>query len=338
MSKDTYFIFGIGKIEFADAKIVSSAEVLLSKEQSLRLFNSDALAAKEVTVYEIAPKDDTTEAKVIDDKYYSDCNKEIYNLLRNNKNAYGFASRKKNKAIKAIITLGAAKITLRGENGWTDLKTLFDTLNEANAEYVVLRKFEMLPEGFIDGDHDLDILCADLNEIVLLTGATKRNVGISAYQIRVGDNMIDFDIRFIGDNYIDPQWARMILGNRRINEKNISVMNDENQLFSILYHCLTQKQSVSKYYSERIKEIGGRLFGAEPKVSSEALVNLLASFMNSNAYTFRKPLDVSVVQNKDNIKKLKQMLDIAPFKKSRTRNLYIKTPGRVRRFLPFNIK
>ncbi|MBR5419119.1 hypothetical protein IK110_02630 [Candidatus Saccharibacteria bacterium] len=329
MSANSFLVFSIGKHNFAGIKAAEITTASLSEAQALRLFSTKALAGKELSVYEIEPKETTTCARVIGGKYYSDCNKDIIDLLASNKNLFGFPSLRMNSLFKSIVKISSSNISILGENGWNSLKELFETLNKSSS-YVVLRKHEKLPEGFVEDDHDLDILCDDLDEIVFLTGAQKRNIGISSYQILVDGKMIDFDIRFAGDNYIDSRWAKAILATRIINDKKIAVMNDENQLFSILYHCLTQKNSISKHYVEQIHSISDRIFGADYKITQPKLLELLAAYMKTNAYLLVKPSDSSVVQNKQNIKTLKKMLKKTSRKTELIRKLYIKTPHKIK--------
>ncbi len=340
MSTNTYYIFKIkDDIAKINSKIVKETTLILTAGQSIRLFGTDYLADKEVSLYEIAPENNDLYSAIISNHYYSDCNLEINNLLSSNKNLYGYSSCHLNSILKQIITIErTGRVSLLGENGWPSLGALFKTLNKLNSSYVVLRKFETLPISFLDGDHDIDLLCNNLQEMVLITGATKRNIGISSYQLNINGEQTDFDIRFVGDNYIDSAWANHILQSRQINQNGISVMSTENQLFSILYHCLTQKKSISKYYLGEIRRLTRLLFGKDLPASVNVLRELLAYFMKSNAYTCPKPKDVSVVQHKENLKIIKRNLKNTSFKNELVRTIYIKTPSKIKNKIPENTR
>lgn len=327
----TYYIFKTSATK-TEIKNTKETPVHLTLAQSLRLFGTDYLANKDITLLEITPKDDILFSDIINGHYYSDCNPEISKLLSTSKNLFGFSSEHLNQISKEIVKIDKnGNLSLLGENGWPDLKTLFRTLKKLGTHYVVLRKYETLPDSFLDGDHDIDLLCGNLAEMLLITGATKRSVGISGYQLVIDSEKTDFDIRFVGDNYYDSSWANNILSSRQFNVNGISVMTKENQLFSILYHCLTQKKSISNYYSKEISRLINLIFNKNLPTSTNALLDLLASFMKSHAYTCPKPRDASVIQNKANIKIIKRKLGK---QNELLRNIYIKTPSKIRNKLP----
>lgn len=243
-------------------------------------------------------------------KIYEDCNTELYKFFNNHKECFGYASITKNRYIKALL-FGNTDIAaflkktpsinqIFGENEWKSLEEFFIILKESQIVYVVLRKYENLPSGFIEGDKDIDILCADKEAFVSLSNAEKRSLGISGYKIRIDGQDISLDIRFVGDHYYPTGWQEHMLLHRQFFNNLIPIMSHRDLFFSIIYHVYTQKKEISEYYIERLEIIRPILFNDDLKEQGYLL--LLAIFMKSNGYRFVHPMDCSVIQNKKNIK------------------------------------
>lgn len=213
----------------------------------------------------------------------------------------------KNKAIEALFDFSKVSsekliTALVGTNGWKNLEEYFAALKNAQIEYLVLRKYEELPIGFIENDKDLDVLCFNHDEFVAFSCAKKRSIGISGYKILVDNEWIALDVRFVGDCYFDVCWARDMLVKRTLYKNLVYIMDTENYLFSVLYHTLTQKKYISDYYYkfilEQKKELGYSDSGGKLDYN---LINDLKEYMYNNRYEYVKPLDNSVVQNQKNI-------------------------------------
>ena len=243
------------------------------------------------------------------DNYNSDCNITISNLLNTYSQVIGTSSVYQNNIVKSLIFgendflklyIENPNIIIKelvGEKTWNSLKEFFNILYLTKIKYVTLRKSECFPNSFVKDDKDIDILCENKNEFIAITNATKRSLGISGYKISINNEDIPLDIRYKGDFYFDPAWEENILINSFYNENNIAVMDKENQIFSILYHVLTQKKAISDYYLKILE------FNLKTINRSE-LINLLILYMKSKGYYYYKPLDISVVQNKDSINKI----------------------------------
>ncbi len=302
---------------------------IFNEEQSIRLFGSKNNAGKEFVVWKIYSCNDELISTIEFGKFFSDCNPEIHEFLESNSDLLGWSSRKINIILNLLFIRRGSVITgIKGDDGWGDLKNLFGVLRETDIDYLVLRKYEMLPFGYLDGDHDIDVLCSSLLEMRLVTGAKKRNIGISSYYLVVGGIKIDFDIRFVGDGYFDASWERKCLDNRTFNQYNVSIMDDDNQLFTIIYHVLTQKNKVSIYYKEEISRLINKIFGNSLSYvdTENEMLSLLIAYMQSNSYYYAKPLDISVVQNYSAINKLKRNVFVVSLKKNLMMRLYWHVP------------
>lgn len=334
MVNNSYYLFTekeLGEIE--GFKIVGKSICHITVSTLKRFFSVNSVAdEKDMICYEIKSTHSNIETSLIKDGYYYDDACLELNKYIDGKTVFGSPSKRINQLLGKILKKddSGKEIKILGENGWSSLKELFDIMR--HTEYVVLRKHETLPYDYLEGDHDIDILCGSLREMVLLTGAKKRNIGISSYYIEVNGDIVDFDIRFIGDSYLDSQWEKTIIVNRTY-RNGISIMDDENQLFSILYHALTQKDEVSNYYMEKIHNMSTKIFGSSIGANNKQLCNILAIYMKSKRYEYQTPKDVFVYQNIKNIKSIKRMLgyNIERFKIQR--KIYMKMPNRAKKII-----
>ena len=245
-------------------------------------------------------------------EYYDDGEASIQRLLLENETIYGFSSLNINRRMIALlpdsIQPDCIISKLKGENGWDDMREFFYALFRANMNYVVLRKFELLPDSFVEGDHDIDVLCKTRDDFISFVGAIKRSGGVSSYKVEINGVWTDLDVRFQGDNYLPNAWESEILASRIYNEKNISVMNKTNMFFSVLYHIFTQKKEIADYYRKFIQDSDDIPVNNRSKANDEDYLNALISFMRFNGYTFVRPADQSVVQNQRNVKRIKAAL------------------------------
>lgn len=278
-------------------------KILLTEDRIKRLFvSSQSIATGNYNMLILKLEDNDFTFAIEFEQYFNDCNVEVKNIIDNDANILGYSSKSQNKKIESIIDFESIKdssyITkMYGENGWNSLKEFFECLNHSEIKYVSLRKNENLPNGFIDGDKDIDILCENKEEFVRIFCLKKRSLGISGYKLLMLNDEIPIDIRFKGDYYFDTSWEQKILDNREMNTNGIYVMDKENQNYTIIYHIITQKENISSYYEKYLKDNG---FLKE----YDKIIDFLSFYMNKNGYLFHKPIDLSVYQNKKNIKLL----------------------------------
>jgi hypothetical protein len=115
------------------------------------------------------------------------------------------------------------------------LRELFETLISRNAEYVVLRWFEGLPEQ-VDGDIDFLVGDDDLPLFESLLSSGSEGVPCDLYS---ESGMPGF--RYAGMPYFPAQLARRILSRRVILPGPISVPCAEDHFLSLAYHAVYQK-------------------------------------------------------------------------------------------------
>lgn len=337
----SYYLFSNKPIEEArNINTIFLGRVTIPSEKIKRFALLGLPSETELLVYEAIPSEVNYGTALENGYYRSDCNMQIAELLQDNVHIYGSSSACINGVLSEIVRVRKSTNTIlfKGDNGWSSLKSLFETLSSSAIKYVVLRKFETLPDRCLENDHDIDILCESKSLVLLATGAEKRSIGISGYSLLIGGIKTDFDIRYLGDDYLDSSWQKDILDNRITHNKCVYVMDETNLLFSLLYHNLTQKKEISDYYVKQIKELSRRILGIDAKCDRHELCELLSSYMKVKSYQVRKPHDVGVVQNKANIRTIKKLLRPCSAKTIIIRNSYIRTPYSIRRFLPRVVK
>jgi len=169
---------------------------------------------------------------------------------------------------------------------WNHLKDIFYVLN-STTNYVVLRNFEELPNKNPQGNHkDIDILTDERWHIPFLLDTTRSENGGSPY-VKIGNERIFLDIRYVGDIYYDKNWSDNILKNRIRTENGIYIPNEEDQFYSLLYHCLIHGTGLSNDYLEKIETLSKKLeirIGDFSNLSK--LEEILEKFMKKSGYQY----------------------------------------------------
>ena len=146
-----------------------------------------------------------------------------------------------------------------------DFKSFFDHLNKHDKlKYTILRSVNNINQNT---KTDIHILVNDYYYFKSITGARScdedlmrenNNGPNTRSKIMIGKEVI-FNIRFIGDNYIDPRWESDLL-NRRIKyetcDTTVYIPNSKDEMYSLIYHILIQKKNPSKSkHIQRVQEL-----------------------------------------------------------------------------------
>src|SRR5699024_6306118 len=108
-------------------------------------------------------------------------------------------------------------------------------------------------------DDDIDLICDSLKKFVSSSNAIKRGSGISAYQTVVQGQKIPLDIRYIGDQYYDPNWENDMLNRMIYKESYVPILRDDDYFFSLLYHAKIQKREVKSEYVPRLIQLSEKI-------------------------------------------------------------------------------
>lgn len=206
------------------------------------------------------------------------------------------------------------KMNLIGSEGWKDINEVFYVLN-STCNYVVLRNFEDFPEAIELEEHqDIDILADNyVNISYILNAKMKSKLKYRVINtVKINGHEVDFDFRYVGDNYYDEKWENSILSNRVLNKDLFYSPNEKDYFYSLLYHGLVHKIDVAEDYKIRLeglaKNIGEKDFSIYNKPEL-----ILYNYLQRNGYRIVEPFDLSVYYNKkyirDNSYSLKRLFN-----------------------------
>ena len=206
---------------------------------------------------------------------------------------------------------------------WDDAKQMFDALHAAGIKYVISRNWEAgLPPP---GRHpDIDFLVLDYAAAVATIGsepahAARYMEGTGGYRVqhnvKIAGRLAHVDVRFRGDNYMDPVWVDAIVRRRKLSPTNdFFVMAPADYLFTLSYHAVVQKSRIAADYITRLAQMGARLAarpepipiayegnrtaavlrGTMSSASRAARVHLIRRHMDFYGYGFVVPRDKTV--------------------------------------------
>jgi hypothetical protein len=194
---------------------------------------------------------------------------------------------------------------LSGARGWGSPTELFYALNHT-VRYVVLRNFEGLPHSLHVGSHeDVDLLTDDYQELISVMNARPHVRCVpprgGPYWVKISGEDMWFDLRFVGDRYYNPTWAREILDRRVWNEGGFFSPSDEDYFESLAYHAVVHKESLSAEYRQRLAAMASSL--GRPGWDASALEDpaqvkaLLAKILEGQGCGYCRPRDVNVFYN-----------------------------------------
>ena len=185
-----------------------------------------------------------------------------------------------------------------GADGWESVTQLFYVLNNCT-DYVVLRNWECLPEQYTLEEHgDVDILVYNREDASLVLNGNKihKDSKRVAYNVLINNQIVPFDIRHVGDNYYCSQWEYILLDSVVKYNNLVKVLDEENHLYTLLYHGLIHKWEIKDDYVQTILRLSAKL-GIDIKNDFSNAVNVLVKYMQSKGYEFIKPNDDSVIWN-----------------------------------------
>ena len=171
---------------------------------------------------------------------------------------------------------------------WKSLGELFSGIPR-KMEYLVLRNYEAFENEQMLSEHsDIDVLTADVDGFVRLVGAEPRKLKDDHihYKISVAGSSIPLDIRTPGDGYYDEKWAKDLLANRQMYQDVYYVPEPKMYFYSLLYHAIAQKRSLSNDYKERLKQMADSLGISCPSAS---YCDVLNTYMRDHGYMYTYP-------------------------------------------------
>ena len=185
---------------------------------------------------------------------------------------------------------------IEGIDGWKDLAHLFKIVNNT-IKYVVLRNFESFTDNKIDGD--IDLLTDNPNELQFIMKAKKihKNKRRAAYLVKINNQDVFVDIRYLKDNYYDEKWQSEMIINRYLCKSGYYILDSYNYFYSLLYHSIIHKPHMSNNYDKRLKEMLLSLELDLIDVEKHNWQFILSKFLYEKNYLITIPKDFSVFFN-----------------------------------------
>lgn len=187
-------------------------------------------------------------------------------------------------------------------NQYNNFKEVVEILNKSNVQYLILRNFDNLlsPSLYQDGHGDVDMLVRNHKEVVDLIGAkpwnkkdkTKYGDGTHFY-VMVDGKCVSLDLREVGDGYYCTAWEKKMLETRAFH-KGFYIMNEENLFFSLIYHAILQKPSLSEEYCARLNKAGRKLGVIIACCGEAEFINALEIYMRNKGYVYTLCKDFTV--------------------------------------------
>ncbi len=172
---------------------------------------------------------------------------------------------------------------------WESLEKLFQILNETS-KYLVLRNYDGMPcEYYLEEHGDIDILVQDKKEVLHIINAVPmfNQSYRTHYKVNIDYKTVRFDVRFVGDDYYDKKWQKVMLDNRKLSN-GFYIPSDEDYKYSFLYHALMHKDVIVNDYKRKIEALG---------FENGSEFNVLQEYLKEKGYEFTEPRDLSVFYN-----------------------------------------
>lgn len=188
-----------------------------------------------------------------------------------------------------------------GIDKWNSLEQLFFVLNNTT-NYVVLRNYEKLPKKIIDEKkEDIDILTDDNLQIPHILGKNSMEYKKSDFPfVNINGKFIKFDMKYVGDTYLDEKWAKNILKRKILTSDLIYAPSKEDHFYTLLHHIIVQKTKLKDEYKETLINLGKELGleNIESELSDKkGLKIILDNYMTKNKYRYTNSFEYRISHN-----------------------------------------
>ena len=180
------------------------------------------------------------------------------------------------------------------------IRQVFDILNLNDVNYLVLRNYENLlsEELYVNGHGDIDILCENSQIIVDLLGAKTNMKDIKPFKgdgthyfIYVDKAKVFLDLRYVGDDYYCEKWECDMLS-KRVKKDCFYFLPPLDYYYSLVYHAILQKRSLSDEYHDRLIEMSkDQLINVNDGTEREFII-VLEKYMRLKGYRYTYTKDI----------------------------------------------
>lgn len=163
-----------------------------------------------------------------------------------------------------------------GARGWENLNQLLYVLN-ATVNYTIMRGDELLKSDNFNTEHkDIDLLLTKRQSaIYILNGTFYCNPLHPHILVQINGKEYIFDLWECEQGVYDPYWERNMLENRVL-RKGYYALSDEDDFYSLIYHCLINKNKISEEYLAKLNSYK-KHFNLSKSDWSQILVDYLAA-------------------------------------------------------------
>lgn len=181
-----------------------------------------------------------------------------------------------------------------GALGWESLEQMFYVLNNTTS-YLVLRGTlaPSNPPEFID---DTDILTRDYENLwKILNGEPAFSPYRPKAKLIIKGNLYYLDIWDSRKNYYDSMWMTEMFYSSVLSKEGIFVLNEENDFYCLLYHCLTNKGNIADKHLPKLQAYKKQL-----KIQEDDWSKILVDWLGKKHYDIVEHSDPSIPFNISN--------------------------------------
>lgn len=176
---------------------------------------------------------------------------------------------------------------ITGALGWNSIRQLFYVLNHT-VRYVILRGCREAENGQYLEHTDTDILTDQyLNLWYIINGSPCRSRIRPKERIVINGINFDLDIWDTDRNYFDIHWSQSMINNR-IETNGFYILNETNNFYCLLYHCLLNKNRIAPDYQPIIDT-----YVKKHQLENHSYQQLLVDFLQKHNYEIIQQDDCS---------------------------------------------
>lgn len=190
------------------------------------------------------------------------------------------------------------KKDLEGADGWRNYHDLFEILN-LTTNYLVQRGFETLPDE--NPELDIDFLTDNHQRLASALGALQNKKQLYKGTVKVNEQNISLDMRFVGDKYYDVIWEKEMLQKKYL-RNGVYIPRPDDYFFSLLFHAKIHKVTSKFKYAVILENLAKSLnfdwYKKEYLENDQRIGEILRGFYQSHGYYYEQPIDKGVFKNK----------------------------------------
>ncbi len=175
---------------------------------------------------------------------------------------------------------------LEGAIVWTSLEHLFYVLNNT-VSYVILRG-SLEPSSTPPFYCDTDIITPEYENFRMIVNGTPALSEVRPKsELHILDKMYYLDVWDSRRKYYDPIWLDDML-KTSVLDGYMRMLNEENDFYCLLYHCLTNKGYIDDKYTEKLQSYKEKLC-----ITENDWAKILVDWLDAHHYEITEHTDIS---------------------------------------------